>query len=103
MELKLHTNLIIQFRRYILIVPDGIETWKIQQWKLLYLNFNRTRWNWNLVEKYTGETEDFILIVPDGIETIVSTSGRGGSMNFNRTRWNWNWTKQDVTSGGTAF
>ena len=38
-----------KFLYYILIVPDGIETFYIVDKKLYNLDFNRTRWNWNIL------------------------------------------------------
>ena len=53
----------------LLIVPYGIETLIAKAWSPTWSTFNRTLWNWNLIDRI--ETEN--------------------KMPFNRTLWNWNY------------
>ena len=95
----------------LLIVLNGIEICSHGQSEDWFRSFNRTKWNWNILNLLKSEPTTRLLIVLNGIEMFEnSVAGFGGSLlivlngieisddwfqptfgqTFNRTKWNWN-------------
>ena len=90
MELKQYIIRVISFRRTLLIVPYGIETWRSDGCFGRCEAFNRTLWNWNEVPLHLCRYLNALLIVPYGIETFKERTEGIIHYSFNRTLWNWN-------------
>ena len=74
----------------LLIVPYGIETIFNYSFRITWLTFNRTLWNWNFLSMQVG-----FWIRPTFNRTlwnwnIVSAPAGHLYASFNRTLWNWN-------------
>ena len=90
MELKPIWRNICPWRRWLLIVPYGIETYSKVFLQHRHKTFNRTLWNWNLFNLVSRPIQSAFNRTLWNWNCFTLIARMDKMPPFNRTLWNWN-------------